>query len=135
MRSLPFILPSDEDVFDKISDLSQKAVEIAKADWSKYEYGWDFKQSELIRIKGGDIDETFDLFKTYWTNKFTQLQAIEQELNESFIKIYGLEDELHHNVPIEEITILKEELSIKTSQLVFNEFEVFKQFALSLIHI
>ena len=52
-------------------------------------------------------------FKTQWTERFNQLHENEEELNRQFISIYGLEDELTPDVPLDEITILQQgEISI-----------------------
>lgn len=45
--------------------------------------------------------------------RFQQLKANEEELNRTFIDIYGLQDELTPDVPLNEITILQQgEISI-----------------------
>ena len=108
--------------------LGQDCIEISKKEWDSKDNSWDFKQNELIRINGQDIQETYDLYKQYWKNKFFQLHKNEEELNKQFIAIYNLQDELTPNVPLEEITILKEETSIENDQLVFQADKVFEQF-------
>jgi len=115
--------------FNIISDLQIKAtIEIAKYYANTKENSWDFEQNELFRIKGQDIEETYDLYKLYWKNKFIQLHKNEEELNTQFIEIYGLQEELTPDVPLEDITILKDETFIENSQLVFKANEVFAQF-------
>ncbi len=58
-----------------------------------------------------------DLTERYhqkWNTLFMQLHANEEELNRQFIDIYGLQDELTSNVPLDEITILQQgEISIE----------------------
>jgi hypothetical protein len=103
-------------------------VNVAKEDWNQTETSWDFNQNELIRIKAQDLEETYDLYQQYWKNKFFQLHKNEEEINSQFIEIYGLQDELTPDVPLEDITILKEETSIENGQLVFHADEVFAQF-------
>ena len=106
----------------------EDTISIAKLDWDKNEKSWNFIKDEFIRIKGQDIQETYELYKYYWKNKFFQLHKNEEELNRQFIEIYGLNEELTPDVPYEEITILKEETYIENGQLVFKAFEVFAQF-------
>ena len=56
-------------------------------------------------------------YKTKWERKFMQLHKNEEELNRQFIDIYGLQDELTPNVPLDEITILQQgEISIESEQ-------------------
>lgn len=58
-----------------------------------------------------------DLMERYhekWSTLFMQLHANEEELNRQFIDIYGLQDELTPDVPLDEITILQQgEISIE----------------------
>lgn len=100
----------------------------SKKEWDSKEISWDFVKNELIKHKSHDIEETYDLYQAYWTKKFFDLHKNEEELNRQFIEIYGLQNELTFEVPLEEITILKEETSIQNGQLVFKASEVFAQF-------
>ncbi len=53
-------------------------------------------------------------YKAEWEDHFMQLHQNEEELNRQFISIYGLEDELTPDVPLNEITILQQgEISIE----------------------
>ena len=53
-------------------------------------------------------------YKKKWKRKFMQLHKNEEELNRQFIDIYGLQDELTPDVPLNEITILQQgEISIE----------------------
>jgi len=110
------------------SDKSEILINISKEEWDSKESSWDFIQNELLRQKGLDLEENYDLFRQYWSNKFFQLHKNEEELNRQFIDIYGLQDELTPDVPLEDITILKEETSIVNGELVFHADEVFAQF-------
>jgi hypothetical protein len=111
-----------------IESISLKCIEISKLDWDSREYSWNFKKNELIKIKSQYLEETFDLYQEYWKNKFFKLHINEEELNKQFIEIYGIQEELTPDVPMEEITILKEETSIINGELVFHADEVFAQF-------
>ena len=52
--------------------------------------------------------------KQKWEHLFMQLHENEEELNRQFIDIYGLQDELTPDVPLDEITILQQgEVSIE----------------------
>ena len=56
-------------------------------------------------------------YKQKWEHKFKQLHENEEELNRQFIDIYGLQDELTPDVPLNEITILQQgEISIEWEQ-------------------
>ena len=112
----------------EIEAIASKTIEIAKNDWSSNERSSEFYINELIRINGQDVQETYDLYQQYWKNKFFQLHKNEEELNRQFIEIYGLQEELTPDVPLKDITILKEETDIVNGELVFDAKEVITQF-------
>lgn len=60
------------------------------------------------------LEWRMEQYKTKWERKFMQLHKNEEELNRQFIDIYGLQDELTPDVPLNEITILQQgEISIE----------------------
>lgn len=62
----------------------------------------------------GSLEWRMEQYKTKWERKFMQLHKNEEELNRQFIEIYGLQDELTPDVPLNEITILQQgEISIE----------------------
>lgn len=131
-------------------------IKISRQDWDSHETSWDFQQNELIRLSREDfsststeqkfhehetkvswawnknfmgIEQLFHAYIQYWTSQFLQLHHNEEELNRQFIEIYGLQDELTPDVPLDEITILQQgEISIVDGQLKFNADAVIKQF-------
>ena len=118
---------------DKIKEydcsfLVESCIKESKQEWDSRETSWDFQQNELIRMRGQDFEESVELYQAFWQKKFFQLHRNEEELNRQFIEIYGLQDELTPDVPLEDITILKEESSIKNGQLVFDIQEIIVQF-------
>ena len=122
----PFI--HSDSIKDFIIELTVENLNISKFDWNSREISFKFKQSELIRLKSGKLETTYDEYKQYCSEQFFQLHRNEEELNRQFIEIYGLRDELTPDVPLEEITILQEETSIENGELVFHADEVFAQF-------
>lgn len=62
----------------------------------------------------GSLKWRMEQYKLKWERKFMQLHKNEEELNRQFIDIYGLQDELTPDVPLNEITILQQgEISIE----------------------
>ena len=62
----------------------------------------------------GSLAWRIEQYKQKWEHKFKQLHENEEELNRQFIDIYGLQDELTSDVPLNEITILQQgEISIE----------------------
>ncbi len=130
INSLPYF-PSfrlDESSKENINYLTESSIQISKNDWDSRECSWDFQQNELIKHQADTLEESYDLYQQYWTNKFFQLHKNEEELNKQFIDIYGLQDELTPDIPLQDITILKEETDIVNGELVFNAKEVLIQF-------
>jgi len=83
---------------------------------------------EKIPTDSNLLEDCYEAYKSKWSEMFFQLHHNEEELNRQFIEIYGLQDELTSDVPLEEITILQEETSIENGELVFHADEVFAQF-------
>ena len=107
-------LPCSKKVF---ADSSEKCIDISKCDWDAHETSWDFEVNELIRMQGHCkeaglnphlMEDCYRCYKEEWTKRFMQLHENEEELNRQFIEIYGLQDELTPDVPLEEITILQQ---------------------------
>lgn len=88
------------------------AIHYSQLDWDAHETSWDFQQNELIKQQKGAVSEALEAYKSYWSEKFYELHRNEEELNRQFIEIYGLQEELTPEVPLEEITILQEEAKI-----------------------
>lgn len=125
-----------------VNKISQDNISISRQEWDSRETSWDFLQNELIRIKG-ELDnfepaegEVVDLANSnlielavqtycdYWQEQFFTLHQNEEELNRQFIDIYGLQDELTSDVPLEDITILKDETFVENGELIFREDEI-----------
>ena len=63
------------------------------------------------------VEWCYDTYCTKWERLFMKLHENEEELNRQFIDIYGLQDELTPDVPLDEITILQQgEISIERVQ-------------------
>jgi len=123
--SLPF--PQKIDTIQ--NPIIDELIDISKRDWDTREGSWDFSQHELLRIKGQDLEETFDLYKQCWNNLFFKLHKDEEHLNHQFLDKYELKDEMNADVQLKDISILKEETTIQNdSKLVFNGEEIFSQF-------
>lgn len=54
------------------------------------------------------LEWRMEQYKQKWEHLFIQLHENEEELNRQFIDIYGLQDELTPDVPLDEITILQQ---------------------------
>ena len=141
---LPYL--EDENLSDTIIKLTKQNILISETDWDSHETSWDFKTNELLRLALGlspdqvessamsdvcrsvSIESIVSQYKTYWRDQFMQLHNNEEELNREFIEIYGLQDELTPDVPLDEVTILqKGEMDIVDNQIEWHEEVVIKQ--------
>ena len=119
---------------------SSQCIAIAKSDWDAHETSWDFAVNEIVDLDSedkfmntvgeineltgeqqtfdtpdfGSIEERLQLVKSKWRARFEKLHENEEKLNRQFIEIYGLQDELTPDVPLDEVTILQQgEISIE----------------------
>ena len=137
MLSLPKIYSTDD-----VNLLSKSNISISKQDWDAHETSWDFRENELVRLwkkrrgegelalKGTaqSIESLVDEYKQFWEAQFMQLHSNEEELNRQFIDIYGLQDELKPDVPLDEITILQQgEISIENNSIIWHDDVLIKQ--------
>jgi hypothetical protein len=121
VRSIPTIVK----LLPEIDETVQENIDISKADWDAHETSWDFKENELLRIFKGirenpysvasydknmsiTLETVVEAYKREWECIFMQLHKNEEELNRQFIEIYGLQNELSPEVPLEEVTILQQ---------------------------
>ena len=124
-----------------ISNFVQQNINISKQDWDAHETSWDFETNPLLAVDTNTYMENLqheteqqtgeplhtdpappqpdslqwrmEQYKKKWEHLFMQLHDNEEELNRQFIQIYGLQDELSPDVPLQEITILQQgEVSI-----------------------
>lgn len=116
----------------EIGVITKDCISISKQDWDAHETSWDFKENELVRIFNdngwGTLDIVVSEYKREWERLFMQLHANEEELNRQFIDIYGLQDELTPDVPLDEITILQQgEIHIENNDIVWHNDVIAKQ--------
>lgn len=136
VSKLPFVESKEK---ENVKLLVETNISISKQDWDAHETSWDFTTSPILEGKNislnltdddmqqiGDLEECkntekchflsscVNTYKQKWSKLFYQLHSNEETLNEKFIHIYGLEDELTPDVPLDEVTILQQgEISIE----------------------
>ncbi|QQY78920.1 type II restriction/modification system DNA methylase subunit YeeA [Keratinibaculum paraultunense] len=138
VKNLPIIF--SETHKPEIDSLVQENINISKIDWDSFETSWDFKVHPLLdEEKQGEIpntiEEAYENWKEYANSNFAKLKKNEERLNELFIEIYGLEDELTKEVSDKDITIAKifdnkEDIydDIKGNQYILTKEDVIKSF-------
>lgn len=116
----------------EIDNIVEECIELSKQDWDSVETSWDFEVNPLVRIGyskenpyvmkeesdevGGKlitICGTLELAYKKWKEKcdtrFETLKKKEEKLNELFIKIYGLHDELTPEEADKDVTVRRAE--------------------------
>lgn len=128
-------LPYTPLIDSKSTKITNLNLLISKLDWDAHETSWDFEENELIKLKKEcgvecvSLDSIYNEYTVVWEEYFRQLHHNEEELNRQFIEIYGLQDELTADVPLNEITILQQgEIKIVENKVEFQPEVVLKQF-------
>lgn len=134
----------DSILLEKIINIVRSNISISKQDWDAHETSWDFHENELVAAKrlcgqncadldaldendrvglegipnnGNMLSDCVKAYMNKWERLFRRLHRNEEELNRQFIEIYGLQDELTPEVPLNEVTILQQgEISIVPEQ-------------------
>jgi len=112
IANLPIIHSSDE----LISKLTNENIKISKIDWDSYETSWDFKKHPLVGV--GKLPKLFADYQSITKTNFATLKANEEELNEYFINLYGLQDELKKDVEDKYVSISIADVERDTKSLI-----------------
>ena len=134
ISKLPYLISGS-----RIKEIVKHNISISKLDWDSHETSWDFESNPIVALcnqykqEGCDaasyrIENFVMEIEEQWKGRFYQLKDNEEELNRLFIDIYGLQDELSPDVPLDEITILQQgEIKIEDNELKWNADVVMKQ--------
>ena len=102
------LLPVFEDLFNRDYYLKpEKLIETAQVDWDSFETSWDFTSMPLLNpdYRQPTLKATYQKLRAHWREMSLEMQRLEEENNRIFIDAYGLQDELKHEVPLNEITL------------------------------
>ncbi|MCK8827428.1 BREX-1 system adenine-specific DNA-methyltransferase PglX [Natroniella acetigena] len=109
IANIPVISNYSSEQLERINQLVGQNIEIAKKDWDSFETSWDFKRHLLLEYKENStiIQKSFNNWNKVAEKRFYQLKENEEKLNQIFIEIYGLEDELTPEVDRKDVTVRK----------------------------
>jgi len=106
---LPFIL--NEKYAKKIIELAKTCIEYSKIDWDCHEYSIEFNNNPLINNK-----DNLKLSFKFWQNTikfyFQVIHNNEEELNQIFINIYDLKEEIAPDVTFNDIIVFQDEVNV-----------------------
>lgn len=123
-------MPTETNVF---SDHREADIEILYPEYVRCDANLEARQ-HTIKLYANSIYSLYIAYRQKWTRLFAQLQSNEVEINQKFIEIYGLQDELSPNVSYEDITILQQGEATADGDdvdgivLIWNKDVVIKQF-------
>lgn len=106
INRIPIVYSNEENA----NQLTKQNILLSQNDWDSFETAWDFQHHPLLR-KVSTIAEAFEKWQAECDDRFNHLKANEEELNRTFIDIYGLQDELTPGVEDKDITVRKADLS------------------------
>lgn len=92
IANLPVIESNDSLILNKVN----QNIFISRDEWDSFETSWDFKKHPLLGV--GNLSKLYSEFQYHTKLNFDTLKANEEELNEYFINLYGLQDELTKDV-------------------------------------
>ena len=116
--AIPYFHPDDSQT-EIIEELCKENVELCRHDWNAFETSWDFNEHPFVSIANESSirGEKATIKQAYfaWADKaelrFNRLKENEEKLNQLFIEIYALGDELSPQVDAKDITVRKADLS------------------------
>lgn len=97
---------TSSDEIDNVNHLAKANISISILDWDSYETSWDFAELPLLKQNHNDsLQQAFEQWKQECNDRFFQLKANEEELNRIFAEIYGMEDEVPIEVPLDKVSV------------------------------
>ena len=112
-------IPVSSKVSFEVIDNAELAIDASRQDWDNFETSWDFQSCPLLRDRTiHQLSQTFTTWKTKSEQAFQQLKQLEEQNNRYWIDAYGLQDELTPEVPDEQITIRRADLSRDIKSLI-----------------
>lgn len=126
VKNIPFI--KIQNTFE-IDNIVENCLKLTKEDWDIFETSWDFQKHPLIKEKekfhygqvGGTEYKLSDCYN-HWQDStemsFNKLKENEEKINEIFIDIYGLKEELTPEVEDKDITIRKADMEREIKSLI-----------------
>ncbi len=90
-----------------IEELTLRNVELSKSDWDEFETSWDFTKHPFIKYKSDNclISDAFNNWEKVTETRFQDLKTNEEKINDLFIDMYGLQDEMTKTIDDRDIAI------------------------------
>lgn len=115
IKAFPIIV--DESRKKEVEDLVKTCIQIEKEEWDSYEGSWDFSRHPLVG-ENNKIEDAFKNWERVCIDRIERIRQAEERLNEIFIDIYGLQDEMSPNINDQDITLRKADLQTEIKSLI-----------------
>lgn len=113
-------LPCRVDDVATVSSWASEAIRISESDWGSIETSSNFEKSPLIqdveRARG--LGSAWDSWKSRTSISIDRLQEIEVQINEHFIRTFGLQGEVTSDVPEDQITLTRADREKDSQRLI-----------------
>ncbi|MFC0212425.1 BREX-1 system adenine-specific DNA-methyltransferase PglX [Paenibacillus chartarius] len=106
VAKVPVIYP-DKNKIDKINQIVNENISLSKEDWDSSEISWDFISHPFVLTKTNSnlISDAYDEWAKITEYRNNKIIANEEAINEFFINLYGLENELKAKVSVNNTSI------------------------------
>ena len=108
VSSIPVIY--NEENMSTVNKIVRNNISLSRIDWDSFETSLDFTIHPLVKNHVSTISEAYKLWSKECEDRFDTLKSNEEELNEIFIDIYGLQSELTPEVEEKDVTVRKADL-------------------------
>ena len=115
VKAFPIIIP-DSKIVEKITNIVNDNIELAKEDWNSFETSWDFKRNSLIKIKNGSIKNNYIEYEKINNNNYNKMKNNEIILNDLFTEIYKLSNKFE--IKDNDITYRKTNITVEIKKLI-----------------
>ena len=99
-------LKIEDNILNEINQLAKENIDISKEDWDNYETSWDFSFHPLLKYSSNNLmSQSFKDFEIVSNQNYIKLKKNEERINELFIDLYNLKDDLTNEVNDRDIAL------------------------------
>ncbi|MDR0127271.1 BREX-1 system adenine-specific DNA-methyltransferase PglX [Bacillus zhangzhouensis] len=110
ISDLPFKELTNKNHKEIVEQLVLDCINKSQEEWDQFETSWDFKSHPIIGSKEDSVyllSSALDNIEKLSKIRFNQVKTNEEQLNDIYIKIYELEDEVSSEINDKDITLRK----------------------------
>ena len=118
--AIPYIMKEENK--EEIISCVEDNIFLSRADWDSYETSWDFDVHPLVRLAINHdntyIANCWQEWKRECDERFVRMKTNEERINELFIDMYGLQNELTPYVEDKDVSVRKADLNQDVRSLI-----------------